>query len=70
MMKPAEAEKLTGYKVGWAASVPWPRRSCTVLDDSAMAFDEILVSGGKARQSAPGSRMWQEPVFTPNRGLC
>lgn len=47
MMKPAEAEKLTGYKVGGISPLAQKKLLPTVLDDSAMAFDEILVSGGK-----------------------
>ncbi len=47
MMKPAEAEKLTGYKVGGISPLAQKKLLPTVLDDSAMQFDEILVSGGK-----------------------
>lgn len=47
MMKPADAEKLTGYKVGGISPLAQKKLLPTVLDDSAMAFDEILVSGGK-----------------------
>ena len=47
MMKPLDAEKLTGYKVGGISPLAQKKQLPTVLDDSAMAFDEILVSGGK-----------------------
>ncbi len=47
MMKPAEAEKLTGYKVGGISPLAQKKLLPTVLDESAMQFDEILVSGGK-----------------------
>ncbi|PJG59131.1 Cys-tRNA(Pro) deacylase [Aeromonas cavernicola] len=47
MMKPADAEKLTGYKVGGISPLAQKKGLPTVLDDSAMQFTEILVSGGK-----------------------
>ncbi|MFG0833152.1 Cys-tRNA(Pro) deacylase [Aeromonas bivalvium] len=47
MMKPADAEKLTGYKVGGISPLAQKKPLPTVLDDSALQFDEILVSGGK-----------------------
>ena len=47
MMKPAEAEKLTGYKVGGISPLAQKKLLPTVLDESALQFDEILVSGGK-----------------------
>ncbi len=39
MMKPAEAEKLTGYKVGGISPLAQKKLLPTVLDDSAMQFD-------------------------------
>jgi len=47
MMKPLEAEKLTGYKVGGISPLAQKKLLTTVLDESAMQFAEILVSGGK-----------------------
>lgn len=47
MMKPVEAEKLTGYKVGGISPLAQKKPLLTVLDDSALNFKEILISGGK-----------------------
>ena len=47
MMDVAEAEKRSGYKVGGISPLAQKKLLPTVLDESAMQFDEILVSGGK-----------------------
>jgi Cys-tRNA(Pro)/Cys-tRNA(Cys) deacylase len=47
MLKPADAEKLTGYKVGGISPLAQKKALPTVLDESALLFDRILVSGGK-----------------------
>ncbi|MGL5284947.1 MAG: Cys-tRNA(Pro) deacylase [Aeromonas sp.] len=47
MLKPADAEKLTGYKVGGISPLAQKKALPTVLDESALLFDHILVSGGK-----------------------
>ncbi len=47
MMAPAEAEKLTGYKVGGISPFAQKRMLPTVLDSAALQQTRILVSGGK-----------------------
>ena len=47
MMKPADAERVTGYHVGGISPLGQKTRHKTVLDESALQFDQILVSGGK-----------------------
>ena len=47
MADPADAERATGYVVGGISPVGQKRTHPTVLDESAMAFDEVYVSGGR-----------------------
>ena len=47
MAEPADAERATGYVVGGISPVGQKRSHPTVLDESAMAFDEVYVSGGR-----------------------
>ena len=47
MADPAEAERATGYVVGGISPIGQRRAHPTVLDDSALAFDTVYVSGGR-----------------------
>lgn len=47
MMKPADAERITGYKVGGVSPFGQKRRSPTVLDAAALAHARVFVNGGQ-----------------------
>jgi Cys-tRNA(Pro)/Cys-tRNA(Cys) deacylase len=47
MADPAAAERATGYVVGGISPVGQRRAHRTVLDDSALGFDTVYVSGGR-----------------------
>lgn len=47
MMKPADAERLTGYKVGGISPLGQRKLVPTVLDELAMLYDEIYLNGGQ-----------------------
>ena len=44
---PAEATRITGYVIGGVSPFGQKRRTLTLLAQSALQYDEILVSGGR-----------------------
>jgi Cys-tRNA(Pro)/Cys-tRNA(Cys) deacylase len=47
MMKPADAERLTGYKVGGISPFGQMRKVPTVLEEAALAHDLVYLNGGQ-----------------------
>jgi Cys-tRNA(Pro)/Cys-tRNA(Cys) deacylase len=47
MMKPADAERITGYRVGGVSPFGQKKRSPTVLDADAATLPEVFVNGGQ-----------------------
>lgn len=47
MMKPADAERLTGYKVGGISPLGQRKAVPTALDELATLHDEIFINGGQ-----------------------
>ena len=47
MMKPADAERLTGYKVGGISPLGQRKLIPTALDELATLYDEIFFNGGQ-----------------------
>ena len=47
MMKPADAERLTGFKVGGISPFGQRRKVPTAMDETAELFDEVLINGGQ-----------------------
>ena len=47
MMKPADAERLTGYKVGGISPLGQRKLVPTALDELATLYDEIFLNGGQ-----------------------
>ena len=47
MMKPVEAEKLTGYHVGGISPFGQRKRVPTAIEDSALGFDTVIINGGQ-----------------------
>jgi len=47
MMKPGDAERLTGFKVGGISPFGQRRSVSTAIDETAELYDEILINGGQ-----------------------
>ncbi len=47
MMKPADAERLTGYKIGGISPLGQRKAAPTALDELATLYDEIFLNGGQ-----------------------
>lgn len=47
MMKPAEAERVTGYKVGGISPFGQKRRVAVVIEEAALAHDYVFMNGGQ-----------------------
>lgn len=47
MMKPADAERLTGYKVGGVSPFGQRKSVPTLIDETAQLFDQVLINGGQ-----------------------
>ncbi|HEY9009928.1 MAG TPA: Cys-tRNA(Pro) deacylase [Devosia sp.] len=47
MIKPVDAERLTGFKVGGISPFGQRRKVPTAIDETAGLFDEILINGGQ-----------------------
>lgn len=47
MMKPADAERLSGYKVGGISPFGQMRAVPTAIEDQAMAHDLVYINGGQ-----------------------
>jgi Cys-tRNA(Pro)/Cys-tRNA(Cys) deacylase len=47
MMKPLDAERLTGFKVGGISPFGQRKKVPTAIDETAELFDEVLINGGQ-----------------------
>lgn len=47
MMKPADAERLTGFKVGGISPFGQRKKVPTAIDETAELFDDVLINGGQ-----------------------
>ncbi len=47
MMKPVDAERLTGFKVGGISPFGQRKQVPTAIDETAELYDEVLINGGQ-----------------------
>jgi Cys-tRNA(Pro)/Cys-tRNA(Cys) deacylase len=47
MMKPADAERMTGFKVGGISPFGQRKLVPTAIDETAELYDEVLINGGQ-----------------------
>ncbi|MFC5416566.1 YbaK/EbsC family protein [Dongia soli] len=47
MMKPADAERMTGYKVGGISPLGQTRKVRTVIEETALGNEYVYVNGGQ-----------------------
>ena len=47
MMKPADAERITGFKVGGISPFGQRKKVPTAIDETVDLFDEVLINGGQ-----------------------
>jgi len=47
MMRPADAERVTGYRVGGVSPFGQKKRAPTVLDEAALGKAQVFVNGGQ-----------------------
>jgi Cys-tRNA(Pro)/Cys-tRNA(Cys) deacylase len=47
MMKPADAERLTGYKVGGISPFGQKRKVPTAIEIAALAHERVFINGGQ-----------------------
>ena len=47
MMKPPDAERITGYKVGGISPFGQMRKVAIAMDESALAHDYVFINGGQ-----------------------
>lgn len=47
MMKPLDAERLTGFKVGGISPFGQRKKVPTAIDETAELFDKVLINGGQ-----------------------
>lgn len=47
MMKPADAERITGFKVGGISPFGQRKKVPTAIDETVALFDQVLINGGQ-----------------------
>ena len=47
MMRPADAERMTGYKIGGISPFGQMRKVPAVLDETALLWDAVFINGGQ-----------------------